>query len=336
MASLNSAKFFAHIDKEELAPAYLLAGEDGFIIDRAAGAILARSVDQATRDFNLDVFYARDSKAEDIVSQAMTLPMMAQRRTILVKEADRLKDLDRIAGYMESPSPDTVLVMVAQGAERSKEAALVKAMGKHAVTAHFYNPSDTEIVRWTARIANEAGYRIDPDASAYLRDVLGDNLALIESELKKVFNFAGERKSISINDMELAVGDFGMPLVFGLVDEVAEKKTGSALETLQRLLRDGEQPLMILGALSRHWRRLIEASERINMGDTAEDIVKRFRLNFKNRDAFLRQIKRLSAKELRAGLIRMSMADKELKGSRLPSDIVMDRLVYDLSCPAAK
>jgi len=331
MANLNTTKFFAYIDKEPLAPAYLLAGEDGFIIDRAVEAVLARSVDQSTKDFNLDVFYARDSKTEDIVAQALTLPMMAEKRSVVVKEADRLKELNRLADYMASPSPDTVLVLVAHGAERSKEAALVKALGKSSVTAHFYSPSDSEIMRWTVRIASAAGYRIDSDAAAYLRDALGDNLALIEAELKKVFNFAGEKKTIGLKDVEFAVGDFGMPLVFELVDKVADKKSGSAVETLHKLIRDGEQPLMILGALSRHWRRLMEASERLGMGDGPDDLVKRFRLNFRNRDAFLRQARRIPCRELRLGLVRMGRADAALKSSPLPAAVIMDRLVLELS-----
>lgn len=331
MGSLNSARFFSHIEKDALAPAYLLSGEDGFLVDRALGRILARSVGEGARDFNLDFFYARDSRADEIVSQAETLPMMADKRTVVVKEADRLKDVGSIKAYMEDPSPATVLVLVADGAERSREATLAKALGGQGVAVHFYRPSDSDVIRWINRIADEAGYRMEADASAYLRDALGDNLALIEAELGKVFNFAGQKKKVTLGDVCEAIGDFGMPLVFELVDQVADKDTGRALDTLHRLLREGEQPLMVLAMLSRHWRRLIEARERIGMGDGTPDIVKRFRLNFKNRDAFLRQARRLGAPELRSGLVRMAGADKALKGSQLPDRLTMERLVLELS-----
>lgn len=331
MGSLNSARFFSHIDKEALAPAYLLTGEDGFLVERALGRILARSVDGAARDFNLDFFYARDSRTADIVSQAETLPMMAERRTVVVKEADRLKDLEPLTSYMGDPSPATVLVLVAEGAERSREAALSKSLGRHGVTVHFYRPSDAEILRWIARIADEAGYRMEADASSHLKDVLGDNLALIEAELVKVFNFVGDRKTVTLGDVREAVGDFGMPLVFELVDQVADKNTGRALEMLHRLLREGEQPLMVLAMLSRHWRRLIEACERMSMGDGPAEIEKRFRLNFKNKDAFLRQVRRLGAPELRSGFTHLAKADEALKSSPLPDRLVMERLVLELS-----
>ncbi len=331
MGSLNTARFFSHIDKEELAPAYLLSGEDGFLVDRALGRILARSVGDGARDFNLDIFYARDSRPHDIVSQAETLPMMAERRTVVVKEADKLKDLEPLKAYMEDPSPSTVLVLVAEGCERSRESALSKALGGHAVLVHFYRPSDGDVMRWIARIADEAGYKLESDASSHLKDVLGDNLALIEAELGKVFNFAGQRKTVTLSDVCEAVGDFGMPLVFELVDQVADKNTAKALETLHRLLREGEQPLMVLAMLSRHWRRLVEARERMGMGDGPSEIEKRFRLNFKNKDAFLRQARRLGAPELRSGFTHLATADRALKSSKLPDRLTMERLVLDLS-----
>lgn len=330
MAALNAQKFFSHLSEGRLSTAYLLAGEDGFLLSRALGRLVEKSLAGAPRDFNLDVFYARDSKGDDIAAQAQTLPMMADRRTVVVKEADRLKDLDPVKEYLKSPSPTTVLVLVAENADKAKEMSLAKAVGG-GVCAHFYRPSDSDIARWVGILAKEAGYSIDHDASMYMKDVLGDNLALIEAELNKVFNFKGEQKKVTLADVRESVGDFGLPLVFDLVDQLADKSAGRAVETMSRLIKDGEQPLMILGMVSRHWRRLLEAKNRMEQGDGPKELETRFRLNFKNKERFIKQVRTMSAGELREAFTHMSRADMALKGSALTPGMVMERLALELT-----
>lgn len=331
MPTLNSQKFFAHIDGKTVATAYLLCGEEGFLLHRALARLVDKAVAGAPRDFNLDVFYGRDSKASDIVSQAETMPMMADRRVVVVYEADKLKDNGPLKDYLKSPSPTSALILAAEDADRSKEATLSRMLPKDGVHAHFYRPSGNESAFWVGRLASEAGYKLAPDAASYMQDVLGDNLALIDSELKKLFNFAGGRKNITVADVKESVGDFGLPLVFDLVDQVADKDAGRAMETLSKLVREGEQPLFVLSMLSRHWRRLVEAKDMAGRGDGPQEIERHFRLNFKNKDRFMRQVRALGTRELRDALSLMCRTDQELKGSRLPDRFVMERLVLELS-----
>lgn len=332
MASVKPQEFFASIEKAPLAPVYLLTGEEGYFVDRALAKILARALDGVARDFNLDVFYAKDSRAEDIAAQAQTLPMMSERRVVVVKEADKLKGMEPLLAYMAEPAPETVLVLVAGEAEKGKEAALAKAMGKDGVYVHFYHPFESEVARWIKLLAKESGYSVEDDAAAYLRDTLGGNIALVEAELNKLFNFMGERKTITSDDVRESVGDFGMPLVFDLVDAAAEKRTGDAFEILSKLLTDKENnPIMLVGMFAGHWRRLLQAKEMSDAGDGPEKLEKAFRLNFRNKKHFLGQVSRLNAGEMRAAFKSFAKADGALKGSALPSRLVMERLILELS-----
>ncbi|MBI5696238.1 MAG: DNA polymerase III subunit delta [Nitrospirae bacterium] len=332
MASVKPQEFFSSIEKGPLAPVYLLTGEEGYFIDRALAKILTRALEGVAKDFNLDVFYGKDAKADDIVSQASTLPMMSERRVVVVKEADRLKGTEPLLAYLASPAPETVMILVAEGAEKPKEAALTKPMSKSCVFVHFYPPFESEVPRWIKQLARESGYTVDDDAAAYLRDTLGGNLALVEAELNKLFNFLGDRKTITPDDVRESVGDFGMPLVFDLMDAVAEKRTGAALEVLSRLLTDKENnPIMLVGMFAAHWRRLLAAKEMADAGDGPEKLEKAFRLNFRNKKAFLGQVARARATELRAAFRSFAKADGALKGSALPQRLVMERLILELS-----
>jgi len=331
MVKLKPTELFGHIDKEALAPVYLFTGEDGYLIGRALSRLVERALTGAPRDFNLDVFYGKDARADEVAGQADTLPMMAERRVVVLKEADRMRDIAPLKAYIGSPSASTTLILVAEGADKAKEKTLSGTLSGSAVHVHFYRPFESDLPGWVRTMAKEGGYTIDGDAAAYVKEVLGDNLALIEAELNKVFNYVGQRKTITIDDVRESVGDFGLPVVYDFIDAVAFKKAGRALETLSKLLRDGEQPLKILGTMAGHWRKLVDARERRARGESDEQLARALRLNFHNRKSFLTQVSRLTEDELAHGFHLFREADMSLKSSALAPGMVMERLVLELT-----
>lgn len=322
MAKLNTKSLFEHIQRDPLAPVYLFTGEEAYFMERALTRIMERALAGAPRDFNLDVFYGKDTRAGDAAAQASTPPMMAERRVVVLKEADRLKDLGPLAAYLDSPSPDTVLILIAMDADRGKERTLSDAIPKDGVTVHFYHPYESELPGLIRMVVKEAGRSIETDAAAYLQDVLGGNLALIEAELNKVFNLLGKRKTVTFEDVKESVGDFGAPLVFDLVDAVADRKPGEAILVLEKLLRDGEQPLMILGMMAGHWRKLLAAKEGPPVKQPG---------TFGRGGKLPAQVSKLPEKELINAFRLFHKADVALKSSSLQPGMVMERLVLELS-----
>ncbi len=313
--SINHKALFDHLDKSRatgLATAYLLTGEELYFADRALAAITEKALAGAPRDFNLDVFYGKDTKASEVAAQASTLPMMAERRLVVLKEADKLRDLGPLKEYLKSPSPDSVLVMVAMGAERSKERTLSELLPDDGVYVHFWRPRDYEIPDLVQRLVKANGFTIDRGAVLYLAETLSGNLALIEAELNKVFNLLGDRRGVKEEDVKESVGDFGLPAVFELADAAAAKDASKAIETLEKLLRDGEEPLKLLAILAGHWRKM-------SAGDEG---------GFKGQKAPARTISEDDA--VRAfGLFQK--ADRDLKGSPVPPRLIVERLVLELS-----
>ena len=62
------------------------------------------------RDFNLDIVYGADTNAAQIVELAQAYPMMADRRVVLVREAQSLSSLDALEHYLKHPASTTVLI----------------------------------------------------------------------------------------------------------------------------------------------------------------------------------------------------------------------------------
>ena len=331
MPIIKQTEFLAGLKKTPLAPAYLLAGEEGYFISRALDILVERALSGAPRDFNLDIFYGKDSRADAVAAQASTLPMMAERRVVILKEADKLRDLEPIKSYLESPSDSTVFILVAENADKSKEKALSTAVAKRGVAVHFYHPFESEIPRHIRAMAKAAGYDIDEAAARFLSDFLVGNLALIEAEVRKVFNYMGERKKITLEDVKESAGDFGLPLIFDLIDAAADKRRGVASEVLAKLLRDGEEPLMMLSMMAGHWRKLVSAREMKEGGAGDEEIAKALRLNFNNKKSFLRQVSALGMDEMTKAFRLFREADTALKSSAVSPGAVIEMLLFRLT-----
>src|SRR4051812_30518692 len=100
-------------------PLYWICGKERFLVDRAVTGIKERVLDPRTRDFNYDLFYAKEAGAPRIVGAARTLPMMAKRRLLIIRDADALdaKGLEPLIPYVGDPAPESCLVFVAEAAD---------------------------------------------------------------------------------------------------------------------------------------------------------------------------------------------------------------------------
>jgi len=120
MARPSGSDPLATLLEGEPGPLYFLYGKERYLLDRAVDLLRARVLDPRTRDFNYELFYGKEAGAARIVQAARTLPMMAKRRLILVRDADEMKadELGGLIPYVSDPAPETCLVFVAEKADQ--------------------------------------------------------------------------------------------------------------------------------------------------------------------------------------------------------------------------
>src|SRR5688572_21297813 len=81
---------------------YAVDGEERALVDDAVRAIKAASLPTTARDFNYDVFSAKDSTAIRIVEAAQTMPAFAKKRLVVVNHAEKIdgETADALIGYV--------------------------------------------------------------------------------------------------------------------------------------------------------------------------------------------------------------------------------------------
>ena len=132
--SLTYRDILSQIKKKDLAPFYLLQGEEPYYLDLIADAFENNVIDEADRDFNLSILYGADTQLDEITTAAKQYPFMADRRLVLVKEMQAMPrgraELEALAPYALNPNRSTVLVTVFKGEPLKASSPLLKAIAE--------------------------------------------------------------------------------------------------------------------------------------------------------------------------------------------------------------
>jgi DNA polymerase-3 subunit delta len=339
MSKPKPDQFRRALESGKLSNVYLFHGEDSRSIDRALQAVEERVLTGDLAEFNADYFHGKECEASSVLAAAQSLPVMADRRLVVIRHVEELKGSARelLTGYMAAPNQSTVLVLCAgalalRGASAKKEdKALVEASAKAGESVHFARPTANRLPGLIQELVRERGKQIEKPAVEILVDLAGGETLGLEQEIDKVVLYVGDRERITREDALEAVADIKEANVFEFTDAVGACDVEAALRSLRRMREQGHEALMILGMLLRHFRLIWKIKEYQDRGEPPARIAKLTRLNewiLKNN--YLPQLKKFSAAD--TGRITRALADLDmkLKSTRGEKDIIFERVIVKL------
>ena len=344
MASVSPHELLARLAKGKPIPGILLVGADSYLRDLCRGKLVDAYVAEGTRDWGVRKFSADDEDVSVILGQAQTMPMLAPQQVIFVSEVEaweRLGDDSRdslvkqISEYLDNPAPFTVLVF--EAAALDQRMRLAKLFAEKTVTVSVELSNDpAERARLSMplslEMARELGATLEPDAAEELCDILNGELASIRTELEKLSAYAGERRKITREDVDLLVISARKYEVWDLADMLSARKPAQALEFLDRLLREGEAAPALLGALAWTYRKLLEAQE-LPPGTGGWQAAGRLKMRPQAAELAVQQSRKFPKSQLTSGLAALYEADSRLKSGGTNQRAVMEFLVTQLASP---
>jgi DNA polymerase III subunit delta len=218
--------------KKTFKPVYWLEGEEDYYIDQVMSYAEHHILSDGEAGFNLTVFYGKDAAWADIVNACMRYPMFAERQVVLLKEAQQMKDIDRLESYIANPLSSTVFVVSYKEKKvdgRSKLSKLLKEKGELLSTKKMY---ENQLPEWVSNLAVSKGYTLSQKALMLLVEHIGNDLSRINNEIEKLAVNLGSRKTISEDDIEKYIGVSKEYNVFELQDALAKKDLGRALRII--------------------------------------------------------------------------------------------------------
>ncbi len=322
--------FRRQVKERRIEPLYLFAGDEQYLQERAL-KLLYNTVDEAERAFNIFTFSIGESSpsgakttARDAIGAANEITLSASRRIIVIRDFDKIKEdeTEMVLEYLKRPAPTATVVF--QTAALDQRRKISTALLKAASVVAFDRLSEQQAARWAEGYLKLRDCRIEPAALGLLIGLVGTRLSRLANELDKLAAFAGGGFINSDTVGEL-VPRAREHTTWELWDAILERNRKRALRLTERLLDDGNEPLMILGALAGLYRRLLAAKDLIARGAPVEEVNRATGRYGRNAADFNARVSRSAREEIIHGLRRITQVeqrDKELGSHATPPDTI--------------
>lgn len=230
---MSSEKIIAAWKKKQFKPVYWLEGEEDYYIDQVVDYAEHKILSEADAGFNLTVFYGKDANWADIINACRRYPMFAERQVVLLKEAQQMREIEKLEPYIDNPLSSTILVVSYKEKKVDGRTLLAKTLKKKAEVFTTKKMYENQLPEWTNEMVQQKGLTIAPKALALLVDHIGNDLARISNEVDKLSLNLGSRKQISEDDIEKYVGISKEYNPFELQGAVMKKDSARALQIIQ-------------------------------------------------------------------------------------------------------
>ena len=195
-----------NINEKKFEKIYFLHGEEPFYIDAITEAVIQNALDESERDFNQTILYGKDTDLLNLISELKSYPMMAERRLIVLKEAQDFKDLEKLDPYLSNPLETTVFVI---GFKYDNYDARKKALKSAATNGLVFKSDKVKeylISDWIQSYVSSVGFKISGKACMLLTEFLGNDLGKIVNELDKLAILLEKGTAISEVHIEENIG----------------------------------------------------------------------------------------------------------------------------------
>ena len=347
MTRISANELLSRLEKGKPVPAILLLGEEPYLRDSCRTLLIERYVPEAARAWAVSRYSADRGETQAALEQAQTMAMLSPVQVVFLEDAEAIEGLgdknrdeavDPMTTYLNDPSPFTVFVIEAtQLDQRMKWGKLLaeKALVVECGLGENLSERQAAAVEQARAMAKEHGVEFERGAAEDLAEFVAADLMRLKTEIDKLTTYASGRKQIRREDVSALVVSEKTTTVWELADMLAARQGKKALEFLDRLLRDGEQPLQMLGAITWMYRKLVEASE-VRGVTNGWQAARALGMRPEQAELALQSARKISKQRLLAGIGALQRADDRLKGGREDARAVMEFLVTELTSGEAK
>lgn len=339
MPIINEEQLKREISSKNLAPVYLLFGDDSFLKSHYT-ALIEKNTDIGDPFFNLQKFEA-EVDLQSVYDAVNQFPMMADKKVVILSDYDFEKaaktDFDKLCSLLEDTPDSCVLVLkfdtVEVDAKRSSKAKkLIAAAEKGKGRAvELGRRSRAELIKMLISGAKKRGCHMENRVADYIIEAVGDDINTLRHELDKLCAFR-ENTEIEKAAVDLVCTKSVEASVYDYVKEIFDCNISGALSLLDNMFYMHFEPMIILHTASTAYvdmyRVLAAGKAGVNRAQVAQDF------GYKNRafvlDRAARNLQKLDRKKLKLSFDALLAADKALKSYGADPRAILEQLTVKL------
>lgn len=268
------------IKNNQLQRLYFFHGEETFLLHHYLEQIKKLLLDELTESFNFHKLTSETFDVRAFADCVENLPMMADNTLVWVDEVDLFKmaesDRDKIVDVI-SDIPDYCTVIftyvTASWKPDKRLKKLWEAVDKHGVAVEFAKQEQRDLIPWIQRHFATHKKKIAPDLCLYLIEITGGTMTALAGEISKIAAYSGT-DTVTRSGIDAVTEPVLDAVVFQMTDLMGEGNYGAALLKLRTLLKMQQEPILILGTIGSHFRRLSTAKTIADSGRSYSELMR--------------------------------------------------------------
>jgi len=351
-----SDRFVAAVKSGKLAAGYVFVGDEAFFRKKCRDAILQHLVPAEVRELSLYDMDLSEVELREVLDRARTPSLMAPFQVFFIRGIRSLygrgkhdEEFAAIEEYFKDPNPAALLIFIADHisipadarrmdlTDKERYERIRETLGEFVPVLEFARVEESDAVKWALEAASAEGAKLDNDAARELVDSLGGDMMMVANEVEKLLLFVGEKKRITLGDVETLVLAAKQRSFYELTDAISSRDAARALGVLDAILSAGDGEEAAIGhlyMLSRTFRQMLVILER-NVRDSRalwQVLWQGFRIPPFAAEDVIRQARRYkSRRELTAAIRRVARADLALRSNPPSKRLVLENLVLELT-----
>ncbi len=171
---------------KKVAPVYYLMGDEDYFIDKLSDAIVEAVLTDDEKDFNLDILYGAEAEMDKVIELAHAYPMMAEKRVVLVREAQAMRSIEGLETYLAHLTPTTVLIFCHKHGKLDTRKAAAKAIQQVGVIYESKRLYDNQVASFISQYLHKHNVDVEPQAIQMLASHVGSDLSRLTTEMDKL------------------------------------------------------------------------------------------------------------------------------------------------------
>ncbi len=309
---------------------FLFVGSDSYSKGKALDELRSSLLDSSSNQLDYKVFYGNDADIREVLDCAKTVPLLAAKKIIVIKDAEKLskEDKQRLIDCMKKGPGSTCFVLQCSDDSFLEEDGDLTGS---ASVRRFDGLTDHEVDLWMKRILDSNGKKLmTPDAMEALKELQGQDLLSLNQELEKLVTFVGERDEINSSDVEEVAGKTLAATAFDLTAAIEGNRMDDAMRIIAELTLSGKKHYEIIGLLCWQLRRMMKARILRDKGEPDSRIASALKVNRRYANGFFDQLNALDINKIRARMRILLEADLHLKRTKYEPALILEFAVMRL------
>ena len=250
-----------NLKQGKVLPLYYLFGEDTYSLSLGIKAIEDAVSPLIISDFDKDICYSEDRNLQDVINAARAFPFGSQKKLIIFKEAEKVKDKKLLEAYIPAPPEFTVLVLVHNGTITNLTSSPFNLLLENKFLFEAKELKGENLIEWVVELVRSKGRQISNENAMLLADISGENRSIIENQLEKIITFLDDKTEITFSSIKDVSASFKEYNIFDLQNAVFQKDKVAALKIVFNLLENGAEATYIVSMLTKNFIGLSQIRE---------------------------------------------------------------------------